>query len=145
MTTLRPGLPLGTPSGRDDGSIVLGWLGRVAITISVLGIVAFEVLSVVVAHVSLEDTGRTAADRALTSYHDTHDSYQAYLAADAYASENGAQLVKKTFTITDTSVSFDLKKTAPTLLLYRFGATAGLAEVRTTIFEEPIVDGGSVP
>jgi hypothetical protein len=131
---------------RDDaGSIVFGWLGRVALTLTVLGIVSFEVLSIVIAHVSIEDVGRTAADQALTTYASTHDPYQAYAAADAYATENGAVLVKKSFAITPDSVSFDLKKTAPTLLLYRLDATAGLAEVKTKIFEEPIVEGGSMP
>jgi hypothetical protein len=130
---------------RDDGSIVFGWLGRVALTLTVLGVVTFEVLSIVIVHVSLEDVGRTAADQALTAYANNHDPYQAYLAADAYATENGAVLVKKSFEITSDSVSFDLKKTAPTLLLYRLDATAGLAEVKTTVYEEPIVEGGSMP
>src|SRR5262245_42521424 len=105
---------------RDDaGSIVFGWLGRVVITLSLLGIVAFEVLSIAVAHVAIDDVGRTAADRALTRYAETRDNYQAYLAADEYVTENGAELVKKTFEITPDSVSFEIKKTAPTLLLYR--------------------------
>ncbi len=137
---------LGSRLRRDDaGSIVFGWLGRVALTLTVLGVVAFEVLSIVIARVSIEDVGRTAADQALTAYNDTHDSYQAYSVADAYATQNGAVLVKKSFTITPDSVSFELKKTAPTLLLYRLDATAGLAEVKTTIYEQPVVEGGSMP
>jgi hypothetical protein len=143
-----PGLgsqPLPWSRHDDAGSIVVGWLGRLVITLAILGVVAFEVLSIVVARVSIEDTGRTAADRALTTYTDSKDSYEAFLAADAYASDNGASLVKKSFSITQDGVSFDLKKTAPTLLLFRFDATAGWAEVRTTIYEEPIVEGGSMP
>jgi hypothetical protein len=140
MTTLASRL------GRDEaGSIVFGWLGRVALTLTVLGVVAFEVLSIVTVRVSVQDIGQTAADQALTTYNTTHDPYQAYMAADAYATENGAVLVKKTFAITNDSVSFELEKTAPTLLLYRLDATAKLAEVHTTIYEEPIVEGGSMP
>jgi hypothetical protein len=140
MTTLASRLR------RDDaGSIVFGWLGRVALTITLLGVATFEVLSIVIAHVSVDDVGRTAADQALTSYNDTHDPNQAYLVADAYVSENGAELVKGTFSITSDSVSFEIKKTAPTLLLYRLDATAKLAQVHTTIYEEPIVEGGSMP
>jgi hypothetical protein len=98
-----------------------------------------------VAHVSLEDVGRTAGDRALTSYDQTHDANQAYLAADQYVTENGAELVQKSFAVSEDAVSFEVKKTAPTLLLYRLGATAGYAEVRTTIYVEPIEEGGSMP
>lgn len=138
MTTLGP--------LRDDkGTIVVGWLGRLVIMLAVLGVLAFEVLSIVVARVSIEDTGRTAADRALSTYADSGDSYEAFLAADSYASDNGSELVKKSFSITEDGVSFDLKKTAPTLVLFRFDATAPWAEVRTTIYEEPIVEGGSMP
>jgi hypothetical protein len=147
MTMQGPRLPAETSARRqhEAGSIVLGWLGRVVITLTILGVATFEVLSIVVAHVSIEDTGRTAADQALSTYQDSHNKYQAFLAADAYATDNGAELVKRTFTISDEAVSFDLKKTAPTLLLYRFGPTEHLAEVRTTIYEQPIVDGGVVP
>lgn len=138
MTTLGP--------LRDDkGTIVVGWLGRLVIMLAVLGVLAFEVLSIVVARVSIEDTGRTAADRALSTYADGGDSYEAFLAADSYAADNGAELSKRSFSITDEGVSFNLKKTAPTLVLFRFDATAPWAEVRTTIYEEPIVEGGSMP
>ncbi len=140
MTTLAARLR------RDDaGSIVFGWLGRVALTLGLLGLAAFEVLSIVVTHVTLEDVGRTAGDRALTRYAETGDPNQAYLAADEYITSNSAELVRKSFVISGDSVSFDLKKTAPTLVLYRLDATAGYAEVRTTIYEEPIVQGQSMP
>ncbi len=95
--------------------------------------------------VGLEDIGQTAGDRALTVYAESNDSTSAYLAADQYASSQGASLVKKSFTISEDAVSFDLEKTAPTLLLYRVDATAGYAEVTTTIYAEPFVQGSSAP
>jgi hypothetical protein len=70
---------------------------------------------------------------------------QAYLAADQYASSQGATLVKKSFEVSDEAVSFELKKTAPTLLLFRVDATAGYAEVSTVVYAEPIVQGSSSP
>jgi len=129
----------------DAGSIVFGWLGRVALTLAVLGLAAFEVMSIAVTHVGVEDIGRTAGDRALTAYADTHDPYQAYIAADAYITENGAEMNRKSFEVSEEAVSFDMKKTAPTLLLYRVNATAGYAQVRTHVYVEPIVEGGSMP
>ena len=129
----------------ETGSIVFGWLGRLSLTIAVIGVICFEVLSILVTRVGLDDIGRTAGDRALTVYAESHDPTSAYLAADQYASSQGASLVEKSFTISDEAVSFDLKKTAPTLLLYRLDATADYAEVKTTIYAEPLVQGGSSP
>lgn len=140
MTTARPRL------GADErGSIVFGWLGRLTLTLTVLGLICFEVLSIVVTRVGVEDIGATAGDRALTVYAESGDANAAYLAADEYAASQGAKLVKKTFTISDEATSFDLKKTAPTLVLFRLGATADLAEVQTTIYAEPFVQGSSSP
>lgn len=129
----------------EAGSIVFGWLGRVALTLTLLGVAAFEVMSIAVTHIGLEDIGRTAGDRALTKYADSRDPNQAYLAADEYVTDNGAVMVRKSFEITPDAVSFELKKTAPTLLLYRLGATAGYAEIKTIIYAEPIVESGSMP
>ena len=128
----------------DGGSIVFGWLGRVALTLTVLAVAAFEVLSIAITHISLADVGATAADRALTAYENSHDPNQAYLAADKYVTENGAELMKKTFTITNESVSFEVRKTAPTLLLFRVDATAGWAKVKTNVYQEPIVQGSTM-
>ena len=93
----------------DSGSIVFGWLGRLTLTLTVLGLICFEVLSIVVTRVGLEDVGQTAGDRALTVYSETNNPTTAYLAADQYASSQGASLVKKSFTVSEEAVSFDLK------------------------------------
>jgi hypothetical protein len=131
--------------GDDTGSIVFGWLGRVTLTLALIGLVGFEVLSIAVTQVGIADAGATAGDKALTVYADTRDPNAAYLAADQYVTSQGAELVKKTFKITPQSVTFKVKKTAPTLLLFRWDRTAQYAEVSTTIYEEPIVSGGSSP
>ena len=144
MTVVHPRLRV-DHAASDAGSIVFGWLGRLTLTLTLLGLLCFEVLAIVVTNISLEDVGQTAGDRALTVYAESGDASSAFLAADAYASSQGAVLVKKTFTVGKDAVSFDLKKTAPTLLLYRFGATADYAKVTTTIYAEPFVKSGSSP
>ncbi len=129
----------------DRGSIVFGWLGRLTLILTVVGLICFEVLSIVVTRVGLEDMGQTAGDRALTVYAESGDATLAYFAADQYVSKEGATLVKKSFTVSDEAVSFDLKNTAPTLVLFRLDATADLAEVHTTIYAEPFVQSSSSP
>lgn len=144
MTTVHPRLRVHDASS-DAGSIVFGWLGRLTLTLTLLGLLCFEVLSIVVTNIGVEDVGQTAGDRALTEFANTGNATTAFLAADEYAASQGAELVKKSFTVSKDAVSFDLKKTAPTLLLYRFDATAGYAEVTTTIYAEPFVKSSSSP
>jgi hypothetical protein len=144
MTTVHPRLRV-DDAANDAGSIVFGWLGRLTLTLTLLGLLCFEVLAIVVTHVGVEDVGQTAGDRALTVYAASGNANSAFLAADEYAASQGAELVKKTFTVSNDAVSFDLRKTAPTLLLYRFDVTADYAEVTTTIYAEPFVKSGSAP
>lgn len=131
--------------GDDTGSIVFGWLGRLTLILALVGVIGFEVLSIAVTTVGVADIGATAGSRALDVYTESHDPNAAFLAADQYASSQGADLVKKSFRIDDQAVTFEIKKTAPTLLLYRWDRTAGYAEISTKIYQEPFVAGDQAP
>lgn len=131
--------------GNDAGSIVFGWLGRVTLTLALVGLIGFEVLSIAITQVGIADTGVAAGDRALSVYADTQDPNAAYVAADEYVTEQGAVLVKKSFRISPEWVTFEIRKTAPTIVLFRWDRTAKYAEVSTTVFEEPIVKSNSAP
>src|SRR5215210_4343149 len=102
MTSVYPPSTTGTLRA-DAGGIVFGWLARLTLTFALLGLAGFEVLSIAVTHVDVEDVGVTAADRALTRFADTHNSSSAYLEADAYATSHGAVVDKKTFVISEKS------------------------------------------
>jgi hypothetical protein len=130
----------------DDGSIVLGWLARLTITLTLLGIVGFEVLSIVVARVSIQNYGQEAAQAAITSYQQYHDPALAYAAAQVVADQNGAKIARRSFRMApDGAVSFDISNTATTLVLYRVDRLASLADVETTIYEEPFEQAGQQP
>lgn len=129
----------------DQGSIVVGWLTRLTLVLGLLGLVGFEVLSIAVARVSLEDYGKEAAQEAIHTYQNTHNPTLAYQSAVSVADEHGARIAKKSFTVTpDGAVSFTISNTATTLVLYRVDRLASLAKVRTTIYQEPIEDGGTL-
>jgi hypothetical protein len=132
------------PEG-ERGSVVLGWLTRLTVTLALLGLIGFEVLSVVVVKVQVEDIGRSAAHEALVNYKATRDPNMAYQAASASAEGQGAQIKRKTFQISDESVTFQLEKVAPTLFMYRWDKTAGFAVVQTTVYAEPPTTGGPLP
>ncbi len=138
-------VPSSTRHASDSGSIVVGWLTRLVLTLAILGLVTFEVLSIVVAKVQLQDTGSTAAHAALDSYLANPNATLAYDTAATYATAHDAKIVKKSFVITADSVTFELKGTAPTLLLYRWSRTADLANIDTTVYAEPFEANGSSP
>lgn len=133
-----------TCDASDRGSIVLGWLTRVAVTIALLGIIGFEVLSIVVAKVQVQDIGQTAAHEALDNYAASRSAELAYQTASAYAESHGSEISRKSFRITDESVTFRLNKTATTLFLFRWDRSAGWADVHTVVYAEPLASGGQL-
>lgn len=131
---------------RDEGSIIVGWLTRLTLVLTLLGVLAFEVMSIAIAHIQVEDYGTEAGQEAIDVYQQTRDPRLAYLAATAVATEHQATIPRQSFQVADDgTVSFDLRATAPTLLLFRWSRTADLAEVTTTIYQEPIEQSGRLP
>ena len=124
---------------------MLGWLTRITLIMVLLGIVGFELLSIVVTRVAIEDIGISAAHQALDDYSANHDRNAALHIASAEAESQGATVVKKSFEISDDSVTFKLEKVAPSLLLFRAEQTASWANVSTTVYAEPLEAGGQLP
>lgn len=124
---------------------MLGWLTRLTLIMVLLAIIGFELLSIVVTRVGIEDIGTSAAHQALDEYRANHNTNAAYQIASAEAESQGATVVKKTFEINDESVTFKLEKVAPTLMLFRTDQTASWAHISTTVYVEPIESGGQLP
>ena len=123
---------------------MLGWLTRITLIFAVLGLLGFEVLSVAVTHVQIQDIGQSAGQDAISNFQQSHNSVLALEAASAYAESHEARIVKKSFVINDESVTFDLVKVAPTLLMFRWDRLAKYTEVTTTVYQEPLESGGRV-
>jgi hypothetical protein len=136
--------PVGRRPSGDRGGIVLGWLTRITLIFTILGVVGFEVLSVAVTHVQVQDIGQSAGQDAIASYQQSRNPVLAYEAASAYAEGHEARIIKKSFVIDDQSVSFDLVKVAPTLLMFRWDKLAKYTEVTRTVYQEPLESGGQV-
>jgi Flp pilus assembly protein TadG len=97
---------LRTPSG-DGGGIVLGWLTRLTLVLAIVGLVAFDGISIVTSRLSLEDVGNQAARSASETWQRTHDIRAALASAQQTASESNAD----TGVVTD-SLSVDPDGTA---------------------------------
>lgn len=65
----------------DPGAIVLGWLTRLTVVLGLLGVLAFDVISLVVTEFGVTDDAAAAARAAAGAYARTSDVDRAYEAA----------------------------------------------------------------
>jgi hypothetical protein len=107
---------------RDRGSIVVGWLGKIAITLAIVGVALFDGVSVGVAHMNAQDDANAAASAANAEWSQTHDIQGAYNAAVDSISNSDETVLTKGFTIDqDGTVHLVLRRTATTLVMAKIG------------------------
>lgn len=118
---------------RDErGDIVLGWLTRLALSLTVLGVVGFDALSISSTRFSLDEHGASAAREAASTWGQTNDVQRAYDAAVATASDQNPdnRLDPKKFRIDpDGTVHLNIERVAKTVAAHRLDATADWAEI----------------
>jgi len=116
--------------GRDSGSIVLGWLTKLTVTLVLVGIVLFDSVSVGVVRMSASDDANNAASSAAYEWQRSHSLQLAFQAAVNTVTNPSEQVLSRGFTIDpDGSVHLLLRRTATTLVLYRIGSLKKYATV----------------
>ncbi len=107
----------------DAGSIVLGWLTKLVLGISLLGIVLFDGAALVRTNVNAADHANTAALAAVEVYKQTKDVQAAFTAAESAVAASGAVLDPTTF-LADPStgrIRLEVTEEAVTLWLHKAG------------------------
>lgn len=108
--------------GTDTGSIVIGWLVKVAVVIALVGVMAFDAIAVGSAHMSASDDANSAASAAASDYWNTHNAKSALsAAADAITSPNEALVADSLRIAPDGSVTIVLRRTITTLVMHDIG------------------------
>jgi hypothetical protein len=107
--------------GGDRGDVVLGWLTKLVVILGLLGLVAFDGISLAQARFQAADHATTAASAAADDFKTSHDLQKAYNAA--YATVTGDDTIEtKTFQVaTDGTVTLRLHHQATTLILKHIG------------------------
>jgi hypothetical protein len=106
----------------DQGSIVVGWLGRLVVLFGVLGAVAYDGFSVMVANFGAADDATVAASAAADEYKTHGDIRAAYDAANKAVSGKGDTIEVKTFSIaSDGKVTLTIDRHPSTLWIHRVG------------------------
>ena len=102
----------------DRGDIVVGWLTKIVLALAIVGVCAFEVVSIAVTKVSTKDDATTAAFEASQTWHDTNDVQSAFNTAEAYALDHGGTVDPDSFEVeADGRVTLTLRKEATALIL----------------------------
>jgi len=114
-----------TAPDRDRGDIVMGWLVKLTATFAILGVIAFDGISMVTTRLTLEDQGDTAARAASETWNSTHDVHAALASATTSLTESNAlnTIDEKTFRIEpDGTTEFTVHREAATLVAHHVGA-----------------------
>jgi hypothetical protein len=116
----------------DRGDVVLGWLTKLVVALGLLGLLAFDGISLAQARFQAADRATTAASAAADDYQTSHDLQKAYNAAFATVSSNDT-IETKTFQIAqDGTVTLRLHHEATTLLVGRISALKHWADAVET-------------
>ena len=116
----------------DRGDVVLGWLTKLVVALGLLGLLAFDGISLAQARFQAADRATTAASAAADDYKTSHDLQKAYNAALATVSSNDT-IETKTFQVAqDGTVTLRLHHEATTLIVGRISALKHWADAVET-------------
>lgn len=129
--------------GRPDrGDVVLGWLTRLTVTLAVLGVVGFDLLSIGVGRLQVQDRAANAAAAARSAWQDNRNVQLAYNAALASLVADGAAqdvIDPAQFSVTpDGTVTLTVTHRATTLLAGRIGPARRWTVATSTATATPV-------
>lgn len=124
----------------DEGGIVTGWLLKLTFALLVLGVLAYDGISVAYTKVATSDDARYIAQGASEAIVlQRADDDTAILAAEDRAQSRGVTLGKKDVVIGDDgSVRVHVSRTANTLVAYRIGALDRFTRTDETYTTPPL-------
>jgi len=104
---------------RSAGFIVIGWLTRIAVSLAIIGVIAFDVISIGSASLTVSDAANGTAIAARDAYNNTPANRAAALmAADRFADAHGVTLDTSRFVISrDGRITVTVTKRASTVVL----------------------------
>ncbi len=109
--------------------MVTSWFARLTVVLAILGVFAFDGISVVAAHFSASDDAETAAQAAAAAYQHNGLLGPAVVAAEQTLPK-GEKLVPGSVQVTNTgTVSLEVRRTARSLLLHMTSETKKWAVV----------------
>ena len=123
----------------DRGSIVIGWLSKLAIAFALFGVLAYDGFMVVTASFAAADDATTAANEAADTYRSTRGNLQAaYDAAVASVAGKGDVVPTQSFTIAqDGKVTLTIQREPKTLWMHYVGPLKSWTHIKQTATGTP--------
>jgi hypothetical protein len=111
-----------TEARTDAGSIVVGWLVKVALVLTIFGISAFDAVAVGSAHLTTTDDANSAASAAAADFQSTRNVASATSAAADAITNPSEEIVPGSLVIApDGSVTVSVQRKITTAVMYRIG------------------------
>lgn len=105
----------------DNGGIVLGWLTKLVVVLSVLGVLSYDGISVLSATFAAADRADTLAREAAQDYAQSRDVNTTYARISAEATSTGDEIAPQDFTVQPSGrVTLVVERTATSVWMYRF-------------------------
>jgi len=115
----------------DRGDVVLGWLTKLVVALSLVGLLAFDGISLTLARFQAADAATSAAGAAADAYKSSRNVQAAYDAALGTVVSAGDTIETRTFTVApDGTVTLQLHHQATTLLLHKVSRLRRYADAR---------------
>lgn len=124
----------------ERGDIISGWLVKLTVSLALIGIAVFDLMSVLTTQVTLSDQAAGAAREAVDAMEQS-DWRSAHPAAESFALEEDASNVVDPAGVLvsqDGSATVTVQRTAATLVLFRLGPLADWADRSATITAAPL-------
>ncbi len=118
--------------------MVLGWLTKLVVVVTVLGVLALDGFAWASARVGAEDSAEQAGRAAVSSWEQTKNLQSAYDAALAEVVDSGDTIDAKGFTAApDGAVTLTLHREVSTLVLHRVPPLRHLTQLTATVATRP--------
>ena len=117
----------------DAGTIVVGWLVKVALALMIFGIAAFDAIAVGSAHLTTSDDANTAASAAAADFQSSHNVALAESAAVAAISNPNEQIVPGSIVIAQNgTVTLTVQRKITTAFMNRIGPLKKYTVIRVS-------------
>lgn len=116
----------------ERGGIISNWLVQLVVIMAVVAFVGYEVISIAVTHLALDEDAREVAAAARNAYGSSREADDAIDAGRAAAEEHEVEVLGVIEIEEPSGLVFDLERQASTLLVHRIGFLEGMTYARTS-------------
>jgi hypothetical protein len=110
-------------SGKDRGAMRVQSITLLVVVMAIVGVLAYDGVSVMASRVSTETDAQNAAYAASSAWHNHGNVDTAYQAAEAYVAGKNETVLTTNFSVAnDGTVTLTLRRTVHTLVFRRIGA-----------------------